>query len=100
MTFNDDWVGARRVFILRLLAKVGAETPADVIFTALEHGGFARDRRAAYRADLEHLSAEECISADVDDALMITLTDRGRMAAEGRLSVPGVEQSRWRQGPG
>ncbi len=100
MSLQTDLDAARRVFILRLLARIGAETPADVIYVALEHGGFARDRRSTYAVDLAFLADEECIALDNDDAIMVTLTDRGRMAAEGRIAVSGVEQSRWRLAPG
>ncbi len=100
MTFQEDWTGARRVFVLRLLAKVGGTANEGVIATALEHGGFARDARDVFRCDLDHLHAMGCTHDAWDDVRVVTLIERGQMAAEGRVPVPGIEQSRWRMSGG
>lgn len=96
MTFRDDWVSARRVFILRLLVKTDGEANESIIFAALEHGGFSRDSRDAYRADLDHLRQQSCISEEwFDDMRVVRITERGQMAAQGRLEVAGVQRSSW-----
>jgi len=98
MTFRDDWIAARRVFILRLLSRSDGEANEQVICTALEHGGFGRDTRDAFRADLDHLRQMGCLTEDwFEDVRVVTLTERGTMAAEGRVVVLGVEQSPWRR---
>jgi hypothetical protein len=97
MSVQDDWKAARRVFILRLLIKVGGEGSAEVIFTGLEHGGFARDTPDTYRADLEHLVHFGCLTEEwYEDVRVMRLSERGRMAAEGRIEVQGVAQSAWK----
>jgi Holliday junction resolvase RusA-like endonuclease len=96
MSFKDNWNGARRVMILRLLVKIGGEANDGVINTALEHGGFARDPRETYRADLDRLCRLGCTSDTwSDDVRVVRLTERGRMVAEGRIEVEGVECSTW-----
>ncbi len=96
MSFKDDWVQARRVQMLRLLARMG-EANQDVLCTTLEHTGFARDPRDAFRTDIDHLLQHGCITEEwFDDIRVLRLTERGNMAAQGRITVPGVECSRWR----
>ena len=97
MSFQQDWILARRVQILRFLARGGSEANESIICTALEHTGFGRDTRDAFRADLDHLRQNGCITEEwFEDVRVVRLTERGDMAAQGRLQVPGVECSRWR----
>jgi hypothetical protein len=97
MTFADDWAAARRAQILRFLARLGGEANETVIAVTLEHTGFARDSRDTFRADLDHLRTHGCVTEEwFDEIRVVRLTERGDMAAQGRVTVPGVECSRWK----
>lgn len=95
MSVAQDWQEGRRKFILQLLVRVGSAN-ATMICTALEHGGFARDPRSAFRADLDHLRDIGCLTETwADDVRVLTITERGEDAARGRVEVPGVSTARW-----
>lgn len=97
MSFKDDWTAARRVYLLRFLVRAGGEANESVICTMLEHGGFGRDTREDFRADIEHLKRGGCLTdAWLDEVRVVSITERGDMAAQGRVEVLGVECSRWR----
>lgn len=97
MTFRDDWMQARRVQILRFLARTGGEANESVICTAMEHTGFGRDTREDFRGDIDHLRTHGCLREEwFEEVRVVTLTERGDMAAQGRLEVPGVLCERWR----
>lgn len=97
MTFTDDWEGARRVQMLRFLVRTGGEANEGVICTTLEHTGFGRDTREAFRGDIEHLRRNGCITEEwYGDVRVVRITERGDMAAQGRVEVAGVECSRWK----
>ena len=95
MSIADAWVGSRSQFVLRLMDKVHGVANQDVICAAMEAGGFARDPRSAFRADLDHLVKNGCLTEEwSDDVRILTLTERGTDAAHGRVDVPGVAHER------
>ena len=99
MGFKDTvWIPSRRVFILRLLVESGGEVNESIIFKAAQRGGFSVDTRDDIRQDLDHLRQMGCVTEDrLDERLrVVTITERGDDAAHGRVTVAGVEQSRWR----
>lgn len=101
MSFKDDWVSSRRLFILRLLEEVDGEANESVIFLGCSHGGFARDTEADICADLNHLIKQRCITEEWLNASLrvLRIEQRGTDAAYGRITVDGVQHSRW-GGPG
>ena len=100
MSFKDDWIASRRLFILRLLVEVGGAANEGVIYKAITKGGFAHDSRDDLRRDLDHLKAKGCTHEEwLNDSLrVVTVTERGEDAAYGRVEVLGVETSRWDRG--
>ena len=97
MSFLEDWIASRRLFILRLLVEVNGTANEGVIYKAILNGGFARDSRDDIRQDLDHLKRNGCTTEEwLNDSLrVVTLTERGEDAAYGRVEVAGVERSRW-----
>lgn len=97
MSFRDDWIASRRLFVLRLLAEVGGQANEGVIYKALTKGGFAQDSRDDLRQDLDHLKKTGCTAEEwLNDSLrVVKVTERGEDAAYGRIAVSGVERSRW-----
>lgn len=97
MSFRDDWIASRRLFILRLLAEVNGEANEGVIYKAMTRGGFVQDSRDDLRSDLDHLKRQACTTEEwLNDSLrVIRVTERGEDAAHGRVEVAGVERSRW-----
>ena len=97
MSFRDDWIASRRLFILRLLVEVDGEANESNIWRAVQQGGFTRDSRDDVRGDLDHLREMGCISEHWFGTLRVAriTTPRGEDAAHGRIEVAGVERSRW-----
>lgn len=97
MSFEQDWIASRRLFILRLLVEVGFEANEGVIIKAAERGGFARDTKDTIRRDLDTLVKAGCLTQDWLNSTLrvVKLTERGEEAAYGRVAVAGVECSRW-----
>ena len=51
----------------------------------------------ATRGDITHLTRNGCLTDEwIDDVRVVRITERGDMAAQGRVEVLGVECSRWR----
>ena len=97
MSFKDDWIGSRRAHLLRFLVRAGGEANESVICTTMEHTGFGRDTREDFRGDITHLTRNGCVTDEwIDDVRVVRITERGDMAAQGRVEVLGVECSRWR----
>lgn len=97
MSFRDDWIASRRLFILRLLVEVGGEANESNIARAAFQGGFARDTREDIRSDLDHLREMRCIAETYfdDRVCVVKITSRGEDAAHGKVQVAGAERSRW-----
>lgn len=96
MSFRDEWIASRRLFILRLLVEVDGEANESNIFRAVQQGGFSRDTREDVRADLDHLREMRCIAEQwFGKVCVVKITPRGEDAAHGRIEVAGVERSRW-----
>ena len=97
MSFRDQWIASRRLFILRLLVEVDGEANESNVFRAVQQGGFARDTREDVRADLDHLREARCITEQYFDGrvCVVKITPRGEDAAHGRVEVAGIERSRW-----
>ncbi len=97
MSFRDEWIASRRLFILRLLVEVDGEANESNVFRAVQQGGFSRNTREDVRADLDHLRGMRCITEQYFDGrvCVVKITFRGEDAAHGRVDVAGVERSRW-----
>ncbi|MDG3442459.1 hypothetical protein [Nitrospirillum amazonense] len=101
-SFQRDWVESRRLFLLRYLVEVGDSCLESLLLRA-GLTAFRRDGEEQLKGDITHLVKQLCIeteainTADGASALrMLTITKRGREAAEGRGEpVPGVQHSRW-----
>ncbi|TWB58694.1 VpaChn25_0724 family phage protein [Nitrospirillum viridazoti] len=95
--FRDFTAESRRVFILRLLVEDGGSLNESVIFRGSEHGFSKRTTRDEIRADLDLLRERGCVTEEwfKGKLRVVSITDRGTDAAQGKIFVAGVEQSRW-----
>ena len=94
MTVAEIEASHRRITILRYLADDphGASN-ASMLESALMHTANIMADRPQVLADIAHL--QEIGAVDTDDlgaVLAVALTDKGRMAAEGRITLPGVKR--------
>jgi len=98
MTFTDDFIGSRRLFILRLLSERDGEIIESLIFKGALRGFHSGTSRDDIRADLDHLKSQRLTEETWHEGVcLVRLTDRGDDAAYGRVQVAGVEHSRWRK---
>jgi len=96
MRFQDTFVASRRLFLLRLLVESGGSANGSILWRAATSAGFAQTGRADLATDLDHLAASGCTRDEwLGELRVVTLTDRGEDAAYGRITVDGVEHSRW-----
>lgn len=98
MSFKDDYIASRRLFLLRLLVEVNATANESVLRTAARAGGFGQSSADDIRTDLDHLRTVGCVTETWQGSLrVVSLAERGEDAAYGRAVVEGVEHSIWRK---
>lgn len=97
MSFAEDRVKSRRLFLLRLLVEARREANESVLYGQMRRGGFSFDSRDDIRRDLDHLRERRCTTEEwlLPEVCVVTLTRRGEDAAFGRVEVDGVECSVW-----
>ena len=97
MSFAEDRIKSRRLFVLRLLVEARKEANESVLFGQMKKGGFSLDTRDDVRKDLDHLRTRRCTTEEWlhPEVCVVKLTQRGEDAAYGRIEVDGVEASIW-----
>ena len=84
----------RRITILRLLSEQpdNAST-ASVLQTALVHVANLMADRDQVLEDIAYLKEQGAVETeDLGVVCAVALTDRGRLAVEGRITIPGVHR--------
>lgn len=94
MKYAEEVDARRRLQILRLLVEDGGQANDGTLLTALRMIGerMAMDQ-AAVRRLLGELAARDCLVTEMvrDTVMVARISERGRMAAAGDVSVGGVD---------
>ncbi|PZO89073.1 MAG: hypothetical protein DI623_11380 [Sphingomonas sanxanigenens] len=89
----DGILANRRLAILKLLVEDGGHSNESVLELALRELGHRKGLdRAAVRQMMRELEERACVTLQLfrDTVLVAHITDRGRLAAIGDISVAGI----------
>ncbi|WP_439532052.1 hypothetical protein [Polymorphobacter sp.] len=91
--YSDRLSSERRRSILALLVQDSGRGNERVLFQALRSLGLGTGlEQAGVREQLQWLAARDCLTTRMfDDTMMVAeITDRGRLVADGSLSIDGI----------
>lgn len=93
MSFAEFSAGYRRRDILTFLKDCGGRLGDEVLRVAVENLGHPRLSRELLRRDINFLKERGLVNEEWSgDILIAIITRRGVEAAEGRITVEGVEK--------
>lgn len=93
MRYSEHLAANRRLAVLKLLIEDCGHANDSVLEMALrEIGHRANLDRAAVRTLMRDLEERACVTIDIvrDIVMVAHITDRGRMAAAGDVSIDGI----------
>ncbi|MEO6361079.1 MAG: hypothetical protein ABIO43_10980 [Sphingomicrobium sp.] len=93
MSYAEHVAAERRLAILRLMKEDGGQSNDGILLTAMRAIGHRQEMdTAAIRQLLRDLQERDCVTIEqVRDTIMVVkLTERGRMAIAGDVSIGGI----------
>lgn len=93
MSFAEHIAASRRLNLLKLIAEDGGQSNDGALLTAMRMIG---DRQALDKASVRQLLREleerDCLTIEMarDTIMVVKITERGRMAIAGDVSIGGV----------
>ncbi|MDF7776885.1 hypothetical protein P1X14_16630 [Sphingomonas sp. AOB5] len=94
MSYLDELNAERRLVILQLMIAEGGKSNDGSLLTALREMGLGKalDQQAC-RQLLRELAERDCATTTMfrDTVMVATVTERGRMAVAGDVSIDGIK---------